>query len=138
MYQKIYNAYNSLSKGDRAELKRCSLEKLANAPAYFRILKYSGSSDSKQTQRILFLFVAIDASDEDDAVSVAEALIKAGVKEQQIIQIVRSGENGIEYLKRQLVRCKNIKIKSLGELAQYWSEQTRRNLLKDYILFSQD
>jgi CRISPR system Cascade subunit CasB len=109
---------------------------MSNSPVYFRVLKFSGANDNKQTLRILFLFVAIDVSNEDDAVSVAEALINAGVKEQQIIQIVRSGENGIEYLKRQLVRCKNIKIQSLGELAQYWSEQARRNLLKEYILFS--
>jgi len=60
MYQRIYNAYNSLSKGDQAALKRCNLTKLANCPAYFRVLKFSGAKDTRQTQRILFLMTSID------------------------------------------------------------------------------
>jgi len=138
MYKKIYNAYIHLSKGDQADLKRCNLKKLADSPAYFRVLKFSGVKDTLQTQRILFLFVAIDISEEVDSFPVAEALLKAGVKESQIIQITRSGDNAVEYLKRQLVRCKNVQLKSLGELAQYWGEQSRRDLLKHFILAQQD
>lgn len=138
MYERIYNAYLSLGKGDQAELKRCNLEKLANCPAYFRILKFSGAKDTTQTQRILFLLVAIDVSTEPEANSVAIALLKAGVKETQIIQITRSGDNAVEYLKRQLVRCKNVNLSSLGKLSQYWGEQARRQLLKEFILAEQD
>jgi CRISPR system Cascade subunit CasB len=138
MYQQIYNAYINLPKGDQAELKRCNLKKLASCPAYFRVLKFSGAKDNTQTQRILYLFVAIDISDETDANNVAVALLKAGVKESQLIQITRSGDNAIEYLKRQLVRCKRVQLKSLGELAQYWGEKTRRELLKNYILAEQN
>ena len=57
MYDRIYNAYLSLGKGDQAELKRCNLEKLANSPAYFRVLKFTGAKDTKQAQRILFLLL---------------------------------------------------------------------------------
>ncbi|GGP56007.1 hypothetical protein GCM10009347_23330 [Shewanella algicola] len=138
MYQRIYDAYNSLSRGEQAELKRCSLSKLANCPAYFRVLKFSGTQDNTQTQRILFLMTAIDISQEDDAQSVATALLKAGVKESQIIQITRSGDNAIEYLKRQLVRCKQVQLESLGKLAQFWGENSRRQLLKEFILADQD
>jgi len=138
MYQKIYNAYINLPKGDQAELKRCNLKKLSNCPAYFRVLKFSGAKDTSQNQRILFLFVAIDISSDVEANCVAVALLKAGIKEAQIIQITRSGDNGIEYLKRQLVRCKQVQLKSLGELGQYWGEQNRRSLLKDFILADQD
>jgi CRISPR system Cascade subunit CasB len=137
MYQGIYKAFNSLSNGDKADLKRCSLKKIIDSPAYFRVLKYSGMKDSSQTARILFLLVAIDISLDESAINVAQALLNAGVKETQIIQITRSGDNGIEYLKRQLVRCKNIKLSSLGELAQYWGDNTRRRLLKDFILAEQ-
>ncbi len=138
MYERIYNAYLSLGKGDQAELKRCNLEKLANCPAYFRVLKFTGAKDTTQTQRILFLLVAIDVSTEPEANSVAIALLKAGVKETQIIQITRSGDNAVEYLKRQLVRCKNVNLSSLGKLSQYWGEQARRQLLKEFILAEQD
>lgn len=135
MYQRIYNAYTSLTKGDQAELKRCNLVKIANCPAYFRVLKYSGAKDTSQSQRILFLLVGIkDISLETESATVAVALLTAGVKESQIIQITRSGDNGIEYLKRQLVRCNQVQLESLGKLAQFWGEQTRRNLLKDFIL----
>lgn len=137
MYQGIYKAFNSLSNGDKADLKRCSLKKIIDSPAYFRVLKYSGMKDSSQTARILFLLVAIDISLDESAINVAQALLNAGVKETQIIQITRSGDNGIEYLKRQLVRCKNIQLSSLGELAQYWGDNTRRQLLKDFILAEQ-
>lgn len=138
MYQRIYNAYTSLSKGDQAELKRCNLSKLANCPAYFRVLKFSGAKDTTQTQRILFLMTSIDISQESDAQPVALALLKAGVKESQIIQITRSGDNAIEYLKRQLLRCKQVQLESLGKLAQFWGEHSRRQLLKEFILAEQD
>jgi CRISPR system Cascade subunit CasB len=138
MYERIYNAYLSLGKGDQAELKRSNLDKLANCPAYFRILKFTGAKDTTQTQRILFLLVSIDISIEPEANSVAIALLKAGVKETQIIQITRSGDNAVEYLKRQLVRCKNVNLVSLGKLAQFWGEKTRRQLLKEFILAEQD
>tara|TARA_R110001599_G_C12275790_1_gene662320 strand:+ start:9308 stop:9724 length:417 start_codon:yes stop_codon:yes gene_type:complete len=137
MYQGIYKAYKSLPSGDKADLKRCSFKKIIDSPAYFRVLKYSGMKDSSQTARILFLLVAIDISLDDSATNVAQALLNAGVKETQIIQITRSGDNGIEYLKRQLVRCKNIQLSSLGELAQYWGDNARRRLLKDFILAEQ-
>jgi len=139
MYQKIYEAYSRLGKGDQSELKRCNLEKLADAPAYFRVLKMTGLQDSRQTLRILFLLVGVDiANDEEQARTVVEALIHAGVKEQHIIQISRSGENGVEYLKRQLIRCKQLNLNSVGKLAQYWGDNARRNLLKDFILAEQD
>jgi CRISPR system Cascade subunit CasB len=86
----------------------------------------------------LFLLVAIDIADDDGSDSVAVALLKAGVKETQIIQITRSGDNSVEYLKRQLIRCKKINLSSIGKLAQYWGEQSRRDLLKEFILAEQD
>jgi CRISPR system Cascade subunit CasB len=138
MYQRIYQAYQMLSNGDKAELKRCNLKKLADAPAYFRALKYSGARDTPQTQRILFLLVGIKTSSDEKSVNVATALLNAGVKESQIIQITRSGDNGIDYLKRQLIRCNNISLDSLGKLAQFWGENARRNLLKDFILSEND
>ena len=138
MYQKIYQAYQVLSNGDKAELKRCNLRKMANVPAYFRVLKITGLLDNAQTLRILFLFAGLNIStDDENQTSVAVALQKAGVKESQIIQITRSGSNGIEYLKRQLVRGKNIELHSLGKLAQYWGDNVRRQLLKEYILAEQ-
>jgi len=139
MYQKIYNAYCRLSKGDQANLKRCNFKKIANSPAYFRVLKMTGLQDNTQTLRILFLLVGVDiASEDEQADSVAMALIKAGVKEDHIIQISRSGENGIEYLKRQLIRCKHLSLDSIGKLALYWGDNVRRNLLKEFIISQQD
>ena len=139
MYQKIYNAYCRLSKGDQSELKRCNLKNISNSPAYFRVLKMTGLQDNAQTLRILFLLVGIDIeSEEEQSSTVAEALLNAGVKEQHIIQISRSGENGIEYLKRQLIRCKHLNLNSIGKLAQYWGDNARRNLLKEFILTQQD
>jgi len=135
MYKNIYNAYCSLPKGDQAELKRNNLKKMANTPAYFRVQKFAGCADNAQTLRVLYLLVGLDISQDDErALSVADALQKAGVKEQAIIQISRSGGNGIEYLKRQLIRCKHLKLESVGELAQFWGDKARRNLLKNFIL----
>ena len=52
--------------------------------------------------------------------------------------MVRSGDNGLTYLKRQLRRCQNIQLKSLGSIAEYWGEHSRRTLLKDFILSEDD
>jgi len=139
MYQKIYKAYCQLGKGDQADLKRCNFKKIADSPAYFRVLKMTGLQDNAQTCRILFLLVGIDINDsEEPSYSVAMALINAGVKEEHIIQISRSGENGIGYLKRQLIRCKNLDLNSVGKLAQYWGDHARRNLLKEFIISQPD
>ncbi len=138
MYNRIFTAYNQLSKGDIAELKRCNLKKMADVPAYFRLLKMTGLADNSQTLRIIFLMVGLDISiDDESKTSVAIALQKAGVKESQILQITRSGDNGIEYLKRQLIRCKQLDLDSLGKLAQYWGDNARRRLLKEYIMAEQ-
>lgn len=137
MYQKIYEAYSRLSKGDQAELKRCNLKTIGNCPAYFRVLKMTGLKDTQQVIRILFLLTGVNVASEK-GVSVAEALYKAGVKEQHIIQITRSGDNGVDYLKRQLVRCEHIDLDALGKLAQFWGENARRFLLKDFILTQND
>ncbi|MFT5810464.1 MAG: CRISPR system Cascade subunit CasB [Rubritalea sp.] len=135
MYQSIYRAYCRLSKGDVANLKRCNLDKMANSPAYFRVLKMTGLPDNKQTLRVLFLYVGILVEqDKGRAKTVATALHDAGVKEQNIIQITRGGDNSIEYLKRHLVRCNHICAEDLGNLAQYWDDNNRRRLLKNYIL----
>jgi CRISPR system Cascade subunit CasB len=139
MYNRIFTAYNQLSKGDVAELKRCNLKKMADVPAYFRILKMTGLADNDQTLRVLFLMTGLNFSADDaEKRSVAIALQKAGVKESQILQITRSGDNGIEYLKRQLIRCNQLDLNSLGKLAQYWGDTVRRSLLKEYILAEQD
>ena len=134
MYKVIYNALKILSKGDVAELKRCSLISLANSPAYFRVLAYAKVADNKQSQRILFLLTHAKVNADGEGVSVAKALIEAGVKESQVIQLTRSGDNGVDYLKRQLVRCNNVDLDSLGKLAQYWGDNARRQLLKEFIL----
>lgn len=139
MHQAIYSAYCRLSKGDVSDLKRCNLAKMANAPAYFRVLKMTGLPDNKQTLRVLFLYVGIAVEQhQEQANTVAAALHAAGVKEQSIIQITRGGDNSIEYLKRQLIRCKGICIEDLGRLSQYWGDSNRRTLLKNYILAQQD
>lgn len=134
MYQAIYRALLALTKGDLAELKRCNFAAMANSSSYFRVLAYTKLPDNKQTQRILYLLLHSKIAGEDEGQPIAQALIQAGVKESQVIQLTRSGDNGIEYLKRQLVRCTNINLDSLGRLAQYWGESARRQLLKEYIL----
>lgn len=138
MYKLVYEALTRLNKGDRAELKRCSLKRLNSLPAYFRILRTTQLQDNRQTQRVVYVLANIDLSVADDAVSVAQALIYAGVKEPHVIQITRSGDNGIDYLKRQLVRCKNIQLDSVGKLIQFWGDQARRDLLKEFILKDSD
>ncbi|KEQ13396.1 hypothetical protein GZ77_13470 [Endozoicomonas montiporae] len=134
MYQQIYEAFQGLSSGDQSELKRCNLKKLINAPAYFRVLKISGAKDNPQTQRILYLYSGIDVCNDEQSTSVAQALFNAGVKEGQVLQINRSGDNSIDYLKRQLTRCNNIDMHDLGKLSQFWGDHKRRVLLKQFIL----
>ncbi|PHS69653.1 MAG: type I-E CRISPR-associated protein Cse2/CasB [Cycloclasticus sp.] len=139
MYTRVYEAYCRLSNGDQAELKRCNLKGIFNTPAYFRVLKMTGLNDNAQSARVLFLLTGVKITDgSTEGVSIAKALDQAGVKERHIVQIVRSGDNGIEYLKRQLIRCKNISLKSIGETAQFWGDNARRSLLKDFILNTQN
>jgi CRISPR system Cascade subunit CasB len=137
-YEQIYRAYCRLSNGDQAALKRCNLITLTTTPAYYRVLKLSGLPDIQQVQRILFLLMGADVSNSPDALPLSQAMHRAGVTETHIVQMVRRGDNGLIYLKRQLRRCQNIQLKSLGSIAEYWSEHSRRNLLKDFILSEDD
>lgn len=141
MYQQIYKAFRCLSSGHQAELRRANLKRICDLPAYFHLLKLAHVPDNLQTQRIVYLLVGIkiveEGGDGDEGYSVAEALLLAGVKEAQIIQLTRAGDNSLDYLKRQLVRCKNIDLNSLGKLAQFWGDKARRDLLKEFILADQ-
>ncbi|MDO6422767.1 hypothetical protein [Saccharophagus degradans] len=137
MYEKIYEAYRRLSKGDQAELKRASLKNIGDIPAYFKVIKMTGCKDTEQTQRVIFLLVHTDVA-EEEGVGVGVALLEAGVNLRNVQQIVRSGDNSIDYLKRQIVRCKNININSIGRIAQYWGDHARRELLKEFILNQKD
>jgi CRISPR system Cascade subunit CasB len=134
MHRKILSTLNNLSNGDRAELKRASLKDLPNIAAYFRVLKYSGHKDSKQVVRVVYLLINADIST-DSPKSLIDAMHSAGIKDNHIQQICRSGDNSFEYLKRQVVRCKKVSADDIGSIAMYWGESTRRNLLKDFILF---
>jgi len=137
MYDRIYTALERISKGDRAELRRSSFDEIANQVAFFRILKLSGCKDSHQTARLVYLIIHTDIAVEGGA-CVGQALLDTGVNIRNIQQIVRSGDNSIVYLKRQLIRCKSVSLKSVGELAQYWGDNARRNLMKDFILNQKD
>ncbi len=134
MHKKILATLNNLSNGDRAELKRASLKDLPNQAAFFRVLKYSGMKDSQQVVRIVYLLINADIST-DNPKRLIHAMHSAGIKDNHIQQICRSGNNSFEYLKRQVVRCKNVSPDDIGAIAMYWGENARRNLLKDFILF---
>lgn len=137
-FMALYNAWEQLSPGPKAELRRVARpDDLIEVPSFYRL--FSGRAESewgKQAyQRLIFCLPCITHIDED--VELGKALAKGkGVSEKRLFQVVRSDDpNDMIQLRRilQMVKPSVHWLKAAKQL-WYWNARSKRDLLEEYFI----
>lgn len=130
----IYQQYQNLKPGSKAELKRvANPSDLIEIPAFYRLLQ--GKKGSQRLQRILFCLPLITHKDGGD--SLGKALAKANVNEKRLFMVIRSQEpNDLIQLRRLLKQAHpTVDWLTMAKTLYYWNDLAKRNLLEDFFYY---
>lgn len=137
-FMALYHAWEQLSNGAKAELRRIAKpQELLEIPAFYRL--YSGKThtewEKQAYQRLIFCLPYIKHTNEN--VGLGKALTKGKtVSEKRLFQIVRSDEpNDMIQLRRILQMTEPLAnwMQSATTL-WYWNDRSKRDLLEDFFL----
>lgn len=123
----------AFSNGARAALRRAAkLEELELLPALYRL--FPGKNPDIRYQCIAFLLPY--ARHSDKAKSIGAQLAAAKISEARVLQVARSPfPLDLEQLRRLLKQIDTaVDWKKFGESLWYWSEHSKRQIVKDYYL----
>lgn len=137
-FMALYNAWEQLPKGPKAELRRVGKpEDLIEVPAFYRL--FSGKAqlewEKEKYQRLIFCLPCIRHIDED--VGLGKALAQGkGVSEKRLFQVVRSNApNDVIQLRRILHMVEPaVNWPKAAKLLWYWNERSKRDLLEEYFI----
>lgn len=137
-FMTLYQAWEQLSNGAKAELRRVAKpDELLEVPAFYRL--FSGRAhaewEKRAYQRLIFCLPYIKHIADD--VGLGKALTKGkGVNEKRLFQIVRSNEpNDMIQLRRILQMAEPTANWPKAALSiWYWNDRAKRDLLEDFFL----
>ena len=132
-FVKIYEKYDGLSTGARAESRRVREPgDLGLATTLYRL--FPGEVPRRQHQRVLFLLPW--CVHKTGAKSLGAQLHSSGVSEQRVLQVLRSSEpRDIVQLRRLAIHIKpQVDWNAFGNLLWFWSEKSKRNLIEKFYL----
>ena len=127
----IVERYNKrLSNGQRAELRRATLESIASIPAYYHLLP--GIRTNSSWDRVVFFLPYVKHS--DNAKTLGEQLAKK-VSEERLFQVLRSRKpNDLIQLRRLVQQVEpTVDWQQFGKTLFFWNEDKKRRLLEDYF-----
>ncbi|MDP3480681.1 MAG: type I-E CRISPR-associated protein Cse2/CasB [Desulfoprunum sp.] len=137
-FMALYNAWEQLSKGPKAELRRVGRpDELIEVPAFYRLFSGRATQEWEKLayQRLIFCLPCIKHT--DDNVGLGKALAKGkGVSEKRLFQVIRSdAPNDMIQLRRILQMVEpSANWPNTAKLLWYWSERSKRDLLEDYFI----
>lgn len=137
-FMALYNAWDKLPKGSKAELRRVSRpDELIEVPAFYRLFSGRATQEWEKLiyQRLIFCLPCIKHT--DDNVGLGKALATGkGVSEKRLFQVIRSGApNDMIQLRRILQMVEpSVNWPGTAKLLWYWSERSKRDLLEDYFI----
>jgi CRISPR system Cascade subunit CasB len=137
-FMALYNAWEQLPPGPRAELRRVGRpDELIEVPAFYRL--FSGKAryewEKQAYQRLIFCLPCITHTGDD--LGLGKALAKGkGVSEKRLFQVVRSDSpNDMIQLRRILQMIEPVvNWPKAAKLLWYWNERSKRDLLEDYFV----
>jgi len=130
----IYERYQALKPGPKAELKRAvNPADLIEIPAFYRLLQSEKASQSMR--RIVFCLPLIRHEEGGD--SLGKALAKADINEKRLFMVIRSQEpNDLIQLRRLLKQANPIADwLSMAKILYYWNDFAKRSLLEDFFYY---
>jgi len=144
-FMDLYQAWQRLPNGPKAELKRCGdLDDLLETPAFYRLLAGRGEAEwqKKAYQRMIFCLPCVTHTEQKIPLGAALARSRKGsrsaVSESRMIQVVRSGSpNDMVQLRRILKQAEpTVHWPLMAKQLWYWelNERSKRSLLEDFFL----
>ena len=133
-FQALYQRYDDLKPGPKAELKRVmNPSDLIEVPAFYRVLQSEKAYPSMQ--RLLFCLPHIKHIDGGD--SLGKALAKADINEKRLFMVIRSQEPNDLIQLRRLLKQANLTLdwQSTAKTLYYWNDQAKRQLLEDFFFY---
>lgn len=137
-FMALYNAWERLPPGPRAELRRISKpEDLIEIPAFYRL--FSGKAvrewEKRAYQRLIFCLPYIRHIEEGTSFGKALAQGK-GVSEKRLFQVIRSDfPNDMIQMKRILQMVEpSVNWPKVAITLWYWNERSKRDLLEEYFM----
>lgn len=137
-FMDLYNAWERLPSGPKAELRRAATpDDLLDIPAFYRL--FSGRAHSEwnkiRYQRLIFCLPCITHTNEN--VDLGKALAKdKGVSEKRLFQVVRSEQpNDMVQLRRILKMVEPVaNWPKAAKQLWYWNKRSKRDLLEEYFI----
>lgn len=138
-FMALYNAWEKLPPGPKAELRRVSRpEDLIEIPAFYRL--FSGRAvrewEKQAYQRLIFCLPHISHTDNETTLGKALA-VGRGVSEKRLFQVVRSEQpNDMIQLRRIFQMTAPVaNWPRVAKILWYWNERSKRDLLEEYFIF---
>jgi CRISPR system Cascade subunit CasB len=137
-FMALYKAWEQLSPGPRAELRRVSKpDELIEVPAFYRLFsgKAAGETQKQAYQRLIFCLPRITHTSDD--IGLGKALAKGkGVSEKRLFQVIRSNApNDMIQLRRLLQMVEpSVNWPKAAKQLWYWNERSKRDLLEEYFM----
>jgi len=141
-FMALYGAWEQLSPGPKAELRRVGRpDELIGVPAFYRLCAGKGTTEweKKAFERLVFCLPYIMHVAGNVTLGAALAYIGKdgkGVSEKRLFQVIRSeAPNDMIQLRRILgmVKPKLNWPKAASQL-WYWNERSKRDLLEDFFM----
>ena len=133
-FVRLWQAYNDLSPGHRAELRRVATpDDLIEVPAFYRLVRGFGSS--KNIRRLIYCLPFL--KHQEGGGSLGKALAEAGINEKRLFMVIRSQEpNDLIQLRRLLQQVKPVvDFSRTAWLLVRWHESgQKQKLLEEFFL----
>jgi len=133
-FMAIYERYQQLKPGPKAELKRViNPADLIEIPAFYRLLQ--GEHARSAMWRLVFCLPVVIHKSEGD--SLGQALAKAGINEKRLFMVIRSQEpNDLIQLRRLLkLASPTADWLKMAKTLYYWNDLAKRSLLEDFFYY---
>jgi CRISPR system Cascade subunit CasB len=133
-YLVLYQQYQMLKLGPKAELRRCvKPADLLEVAAFYHLLQ--GHSSDGRMQRLVYCLPVI--KHQVDGYALGQALAKAKISEKRLFMVLRS-ESPNDFIQlRRLLKMTEPTVDWLkaAPILYFWGENNKRKLLEDYFYY---
>ena len=140
-FMSLYEAWDQLSPGHQAELKRVAKpEELIEVPAFYRLFSGRATEEKgkRAFQRLIYCLPCIKHTDKKISLGAALAVYERGVSEKRLFQVVRSNfPNDMIQLRRILKMVQPVASWPMAAKQLWywdWNERSKRDLLEDFFM----
>jgi CRISPR system Cascade subunit CasB len=128
-FMRMFELYQQFKPGSKAELKRVvEPDDLIEVPSFYHLL--NGHAGNNRIKRVIYCLPVVKAH--DPAVSIGQALAKAGVSEKRLFMVVRSeSPNDLIQLRRLLKMLEpSVNWPEFANLVYWWGKRNKQTRIQ--------